>query len=175
MPEIKSIMKITLIAAVANNHVIGAENRLLWHLPADLQHFKKLTMGHTVVMGRKTFESIGKPLPGRRTIVITRKKDFQAEGCEIAHSLEEAFNMAGKREEVFVAGGANIYQQTIDLPQTHTLYITRIFASFEGDAFFPDVEPGKWQLIERNDRKADEKNIYDMTFLTYKRRKHPGS
>lgn len=168
-------MKITLIAAVANNHVIGAENRLLWHLPADLQHFKKRTMGHTVVMGRKTFESIGKPLPGRRTIVVTRKKDYKAEGCEIAHSLEEAFKMAGKREEVFVAGGADIYEQTIELLHTHTLLITRVFASFEGDAFFPDVDPLKWQLIERDYRKADEKNIYDMTFLTYKRRKHTGS
>ncbi|MEE4176807.1 MAG: dihydrofolate reductase [Bacteroides sp.] len=164
-------MKITLIAAVANNHVIGADNRLLWHLPADLQHFKKLTIGHTMVMGRKTFESIGKPLPGRHTIVITRKKDYDAAGCEIAHSLEKAFKLVGKREEVFVVGGAEIYQQTIDLPQTHTLYITRVFASFEGDAFFPDVDPNQWQLIERLDRKADEKNIYDMTFLTYKRKK----
>lgn len=164
-------MKITIIAAVANNHVIGAENRLLWHLPADLQHFKKLTLGHTMVMGRKTFESIGKPLPGRRTIVVTRKKDFDALGGEVAHSLKEAFNLAGKREEIFVVGGADIYQQTIDLPQTHTLFITRVFASFEGDAFFPDVDPQKWQLVERTDRKADEKNIFNMTFLTYKRRK----
>ena len=165
------IMKITIIAAVANNHVIGANNRLLWHLPADLQHFKKLTMGHTMVMGRKTFESIGKPLPGRRTIVVTRKKECDAMGCEVVHSLEEAFKLAGKREEIFVVGGADIYQQTIDLPQTHTLQITRVFAYFEGDAFFPDVDPQKWQLVERTDRKADEKNLFDMTFLTYKRKK----
>lgn len=164
-------MKITLIAAVANNHVIGADNRLLWHLPADLQHFKKLTMGHTMIMGRKTFESIGKSLPGRRTIVVTRKKDYDAAGSEIAHSLEEAFELPEKREEVFVVGGAEIYQQTINLTQTHTLYITRVFASFEGDAFFPDVDPSQWRLTERVDRKADEKNIYDMTFLTYKRKK----
>lgn len=163
-------MKITIIAAVANNHVIGADNKLLWHLPADLKHFKSLTMGHTMIMGRKTFESIGKPLPGRRTIVVTRKEDYDAMGCDIAHSLEEAFKMLKKSEEAFVVGGADIYQQTINLHQTHKLVITRVFASFEGDAFFPDVDPDKWKLVERNDHKADEKNPYDFTYLTYKRK-----
>jgi dihydrofolate reductase len=163
-------MKLTIIAAVANNHVIGADNRLLWHLPADLKHFKSLTMGHTMIMGRKTFESIGKPLPGRRTIVVTRKEDYDAQGCGIAHSLEKAFKMLKKSEEAFVVGGADIYQQTINLHQAHKLIITRVFASFEGDAFFPDVDPNKWKLVERNDHKADEKNPYDFTYLTYKRK-----
>lgn len=163
-------MKISIVAAVANNHVIGADNKLLWHLPADLKHFKNLTMGHTMIMGRKTFESIGKPLPGRRTIVVTRNTDFDAMGCEIALSLKEAFNMIKEGEEVFVVGGAEIYQQTIDLPQTQKLYITRVFALFEGDAFFPNVDPKKWRLAERNDQKADEKNPFHFTFLTYERR-----
>jgi dihydrofolate reductase len=163
-------MKITIIAAVANNHVIGADNKLLWHMPADLKHFKSLTMGHTMIMGRKTFESIGKSLPGRRTIVVTRKEDYNAQGSDIANSLEDAFKMLKKSEEGFVVGGAEIYQQTIDLHQAHKLIITRIFASFEGDAFFPDVDPNKWKLVERNDHKADEKNPYDFTYLTYKRK-----
>jgi len=163
-------MKIALIAAVANNHVIGAENRLIWHLPADLKHFKTLTMGNTIVMGRKTFESIGKPLPGRRNIVITRNKDFNAPGCEIAYSLEEALKMSNKGETVYVIGGADIYHQTIDHPHTKVLYITRIFACFEGDAFFPSVEPAKWKLVERLDHKPDEKNPYPFTFLTYHRK-----
>jgi dihydrofolate reductase len=163
-------VKITIIAAVANNHVLGANNKLLWHLPADLKYFKNLTMGHTMIMGRKTFESIGKALPGRRTIVVTRKKNYDAQGCDVVHSLNEAFELAKGNEEVFVVGGAEIYQQTIDLPQTKKLYITRVFALFDGDAFFPNVDPGKWKLTERNDQQANEKNPYHFTFLTYERR-----
>jgi len=163
-------MKIALIAAVANHHVIGADNKLIWHLPADLQHFKNLTMGHTLVMGRKTFESIGKPLPGRRSIVITRNRDFKAPGCETAFSLEEALQMANKGAMVYVVGGADLYHQTINLPQTKILYITRIFACFEGDAFFPSVEPSKWKLVERTDHKPDAKNLFPFTFLTYHRK-----
>lgn len=163
-------MKIAIIAAVANNHVIGADNKLLWHLPADLKHFKNLTMGHTMIMGRKTFESIGKPLPGRRTIVVTRKENYNAQGCDVVHSLNEAFELAKENEEIFVVGGAEIYQQTIDLPQTQKLYITRVFALFEGDAFFPNVDPRKWKLTERADHQANEKNPFNFTFLTYERR-----
>ncbi|HSV87135.1 MAG TPA: dihydrofolate reductase [Bacteroidales bacterium] len=163
-------MKIALIAAVANNHVIGAENRLIWHLPADLKHFKELTMGHTMIMGRKTFESIGKALPGRRNIVITRSKGYVAQGCEIANSTDDALKMAGKSETVFVIGGSEIFEQTINHPQTKILYITRIFACFEGDAFFPSVNPSRWKLVERLDRKPDEKNQYPYTFLTYHRK-----
>jgi len=163
-------MKISIVAAVANNHVIGADNKLLWHLPADLMYFKNLTMGHTMIMGRKTFESIGKPLPGRRTIVVSRKPDFDAQGCEVAHSIKGALKLAKKDKEIFVVGGAEIYQQTINLPQTHKLYITRVFAQFEGDAFFPDVDPQQWRLAERGDHKADEKNPYNYTYLTYTRK-----
>lgn len=165
-----SDMKIALVAAVANNHVIGGANRLLWHLPADLKHFKELTMGHPMIMGRKTYESIGKALPGRRTIVVTRQQGFHAPDCEVAHSLPQAFSLIDSKDTVFVVGGSDIYAQTIHLPQTKRLYITRIFAVFEGDAFFPDVDPVQWQLIERNTRKADEKNPYDMCFLVYKRK-----
>ncbi len=163
-------MKISIVAAVANNHVIGSDNKLLWHLPADLKYFKNLTMGHTIIMGRKTFESIGKPLPGRRTIVVSRRQDYVAPGCEVAHSVEQALFLAKNQKEVFVVGGAEIYQQTINLPQTKKLYLTRIFALFDGDAYFPNVDPGQWKLVGRNDIKADEKNLYNQTYLTYSRR-----
>lgn len=163
-------MKISIVAAVANNHVIGAENKLLWHLPADLKHFKTLTMGHTIIMGRKTFESIGKPLPGRRTIVVSRRQDYIAPGCEVAHSVEQALILAKNQKEVFVVGGAEIYNQTINLPQTQKLFITRVFALFEGDAFFPPVDPNRWKLIDRNDYKADKQNPINHTYLTYRRK-----
>jgi len=163
-------MKIALIAAVANNHVIGAENRLLWHLPADLKHFKELTMGHTIIMGRKTYESIGRLLPGRRSIVITRNSEYKAEGCEIAGSLQAAFAMVEKNHCAFVIGGAEIYEQTINHPYARVLYITRVFATFEGDAFFPDVDPSRWKLTSREDHKADEKNPYNYTYLVFKRK-----
>lgn len=163
-------MKLSLVAAVANNNVIGRENRLIWHLPADLKHFKNLTMGSTLIMGRKTFESIGSPLKGRNTIVITRKENYDAKGCKTAHSLEEAINMAKAEKEVFIAGGAEIYQQSIGHKLSRRIYLTRIYASFEGDAFFPDMDPAQWELIERIDHEPDEKNHYSYSFLTYKRK-----
>lgn len=163
-------MKVSLIAAVANNHVIGRDNQLIWHLPADLKHFKKLTMGHTLIMGRKTFESIGKALPGRKTIVVTTQENYQAKGCEVAGSVDEAMKMIKGEKDVFVAGGAEIYAQTLDLYHTRRLYITRIFANFEGDTFFPSIDEEKWELVERTDHQADEKNPYPYSFLIYKKK-----
>lgn len=163
-------MKIYLIAAVANNHVIGSNNRLIWKLPADLKHFKAMTMGHTLIMGRKTFESIGTPLKGRNTIVVTRQKDYDAKGCAVANSLKEALCLANGEKEVFVAGGGEIYAQAIRLHLTRRIYLTRIFANFEGDAFFPEIDQEKWELIERSDREADEKNPYPYSFQIYKRK-----
>jgi dihydrofolate reductase len=163
-------MKLFIVAAVANNNVIGNENRLIWHLPADLKHFKELTMGHTMIMGRKTFESIGQPLKGRKTIVVTTQPDYDAQGCQLAHSIEEAIKMVKNEKEVFIAGGAEIYRQTINLYHTRRIFLTRIYANFEGDTFFPDIDPEKWEIIEREDHQPDEKNQYSFSFLTYKRK-----
>jgi dihydrofolate reductase len=164
-------MKLTLIAAVANNNVIGQNNKLLWHMPADLKRFKELTLGHTMIMGRKTFESIGKPLPGRKTIVITRNKDYDAMGCEVVTDLKDAICKVKDESEAFVAGGGEIYRQVMNLHFTRKIYITRVYANFEGDSFFPDINPERWELTEREDQQTDEKNPYPFAFLTYKRRK----
>jgi dihydrofolate reductase len=164
-------MKLTIISAVANNQVIGMNNQLIWHLPADLKRFKELTMGKTLIMGRKTFESIGKPLPGRKTIIVTRNSDYYAEGCEIASNLKDALCKVKEESEVFVAGGGEIYRQVINLHFTRKLYITRVYANFEGDSFFPDISTEKWELVDREDQPIDEKNPYPFAFLTYKRRK----
>jgi dihydrofolate reductase len=163
-------MKLYLVAAAANNNVIGSNNRLVWKLPADLKHFKDLTMGHTMIMGRKTFESIGSPLKGRTTIVVTRQKDYDAKGCPVAHSLRDALCMAKEVKEIFIAGGGEIYAQAIKLHLTKRIYLTRIFANFDGDTFFPEIDPAKWELIERNDMPADERNPYPYSFQVYKRK-----
>ena len=163
-------MKLLLIAALGNNNVIGNNNQLMWHMPADLKHFKNLTMGHTLIMGRKTFESMGKPLKGRETIVVTKKDNYTAHGCRVANSISEAIKMVKDQKDVFVAGGEEIYRQTIDLYQTRRLYITRIYGNFEGDAFFPEINPDKWELIEMEEHEPDEKNKFPYAFLTYKKR-----
>lgn len=163
-------MKLSIVAAVANNNVIGSENKLIWHLPADLKHFKELTLGHTLIMGRKTFESIGKPLKGRKTIVVTSKEDYDAQGEEVAHSLKEAVRMVKHEKDVFVAGGSDIYEQAMELYHTRRMYITRIFANFDGDAFFPEIDTGKWELLEMEEHEPDEKNKYPYAFMTYKKK-----
>jgi dihydrofolate reductase len=164
-------MKLTIIAAVANNNVIGMNNQLIWHIPADLKRFKALTMGKTLIMGRKTFESIGKPLPGRSTIIITRNSDYMAEGCRVASSLKDALCMVKEEGEVFVAGGGEIYRQVINLHFTRKLLLTRVYANFEGDSFFPELNTEKWELVDREDNPIDDNNKYPFAFLTYKRRK----
>ncbi len=164
-------MKLIPIAAVANNNVIGKDNKLLWHMSHDLKRFKELTMGHSIIMGRKTFESIGKPLPGRKTIVVTKQENYDAKGCEIATSLKDAICKVKDESEVFVAGGGEIYRQIIGLHQTRRIYLTRIYANFEGDSFFPEIDSAKWELIEREEHEPDEKNPYPYAFLTYKRKK----
>ncbi len=128
-------MKIAIVVAMAANRVIGRDNQLPWHLPADLKHFKQLTLGKPVVMGRKTYASIGRPLPERTNIVVTRDRDYEAPGCVVVHSLDEALAAAGEAAEVMVIGGAGIYRQV--LPRTDTLYLTEVHAEFEGDTLFP--------------------------------------
>ncbi|MDH3859059.1 MAG: type 3 dihydrofolate reductase [Gammaproteobacteria bacterium] len=161
-------MKIlSLIVAMDENHLIGRNNSLPWHLPADLAYFKRTTMGKPVVMGRKTFESIGKPLPGRRNIVITRNADFNAPGCEIADSIEAAMSLAHDDDEVMLIGGASLYQQTIE--RATKLYITRIHQSFNGDTWFPEFDLSDWKEEHREDFEADHSNRYAYSFIKYVR------
>lgn len=162
-------MKLSLIAAVANNHVIGKNNRLVWHMPADLKHFKELTLGHTLIMGRMTFESLGSPLKGRTTIVLSRQKGYDARGCQVTHTLYDALKLAKGEKEVFIAGGSQIYNEAINMPQTRRIYLTRIYASFEGDAYFPEINPEHWQLTEHTDYPPDDRNPHAYCFQTYKR------
>jgi dihydrofolate reductase len=153
---------INVIAAVAQSGVIGANNQLPWRLPADLKRFKALTMGHTLVMGRKTFDSIGRPLPGRATIVITRDRTWTREGVTVAHSLDEAMEHASG--EVFVAGGSEIYALAMERAQR--LYITHVKEPFDGDAYFPPIDPAIWRAVERE---LHEEGELPFEFVTYSR------
>jgi dihydrofolate reductase len=144
---------------------IGRNNQLLVHFPADLRHFKKLTTGHPVLMGRKTYESMGKALPNRRNIVITRQEDLTLPDAEVVHSLDEALNLCRDEVEVFVIGGAEIFR--LSLPQSDRIYLTRINQSFEADTFFPEIDPSQWRSEEREDHQPDEKNPFEYSFITY--------
>jgi len=160
-------MKISLIAAMADNRVIGRDNRLPWRLPADLRHFRKITLGKPVVMGRKTWESIGRPLPGRTNIVVTRDPDYLAEGCVVAHSVDEALTACAGSEEVMVIGGANLYQQLLD--RADRLYLTRVRAEVEGDAWFPAFDAAQWREVEHESHRRDDANEFDYEFLLLER------
>lgn len=158
---------LALIVAMAKNNAIGFENRLPWRCPEDLQRFKALTMGHTLIMGRKTFDSIGKPLPGRRTIVVTRNSALQLVGCQMAQSLAQAIALSALDEMVFVVGGAEIYAQT--LPQADILYITEIKQTVTGDAFFPAFSLNEWQETAREIHSQHTPQRLDFDFVTYQR------
>jgi dihydrofolate reductase len=160
-------MRIALVAAMSENRVIGRENRLPWRLSADLRHFKSLTMGKPVIMGRNTYESIGKPLPGRSNIVVTRNPDYRAQGCRVVHSLEQALEAAAGHAEVMVIGGADLYRQTLE--RADCLYLTLVKAELDGDAVFPEFEPRDWREVKRESHRADEKNEYDYDFVTLER------
>lgn len=158
-------MKLSIIAAVAENNVIGKDNQLIWRLPADLKHFKVLTMGHPMIMGRKTFDSIGKPLPGRTSIILTRQLDYTVEGCLVVHSLDQAITEAGKlgSGESFIVGGAEIYRQSISIADK--IYLTEVHSFFDGDTFFPEIDPTIWREIKREFFPADERNAYAFDFV----------
>lgn len=157
---------IHIIAAVGNQGEIGYKNQLLCHLPADLKHFKELTTGHTILMGRKTWDSLPKkPLPNRRNIVISRNKNFRAEGAESFSSPDEALKNIGAGEEVFIIGGEQIYQLFLD--KAAILHLTRILADFEADAFFPEINQEEWELCEEVPVEKDEKNPYNFIFQTF--------
>jgi dihydrofolate reductase len=159
---------ISLVAAVADTGVIGRDGDLPWRLPADLKHFKKLTRGHTIVMGRRTFESIGRPLPERRNIVVTRQTDSAQPGVEVVHSLEDAIELSRGESEVFVIGGRAIYEAA--LPLANRLYLTRVHGQIEGDVYFPTWQSADWQLIDQHSQPDDKAHAYAMTFETYQRR-----
>ena len=158
---------ITIIAAIGKNNALGKDNDLLWHLPADLKRFKKVTSGHHILMGRNTFESIGKPLPNRATIIITRNKRYKQPGCKIAFSLEKAIEMAKEDTEIYIIGGAQIYKQAMEKDLADHLDITLVHQEFEADVFFPEIDKNAWKETSRRDFKADEKNKYDYSFVSY--------
>ena len=160
-------MKISIIAAVASNRVIGLDNSLPWHLHADLSYFKRMTMGHYLIMGRKTFESFDGLLPGRTIVVITRQAHYCHEGVYVAPSLPKAVQIAKEEEEVFIAGGAQIYSKALSMADC--MYLTLIHHSFKGDTRFPRFEKEDWDLIDREDFESDEENPYAYSFVTYKR------
>ncbi len=160
---------IILIAAVAENNALGKNNDLLWHLPKDFKRFKEITSGHTIIMGRKTFESFPKPLPNRTHIIITRQKDYKREGCIVVKDLENALALCPMTDDVFVIGGGEIYAQSIHLADQ--LDITKVHYSFDADVYFPEIDLDIWELISEVFIPKDEKHLYDFSFQTFVRKK----
>ncbi|RYG08828.1 MAG: dihydrofolate reductase [Chitinophagaceae bacterium] len=158
---------LSIIVAISENNAIGKDNQLLWHLPADLKHFKEITTGHTIIMGRKTYDSIGKPLPNRRSIVITRNPNLAIEGVEVVTSLAAAIELCKQDEEAFIIGGAEIYQQAV--PLSSRVHLTRIHQYYDADAFFPILNPTEWKEINSITYPADDKNNVAYTFSTLER------
>ncbi|WP_210610152.1 dihydrofolate reductase [Priestia flexa] len=157
---------ISLIVAMDNNRLIGKENDLPWRLPADLQYFKQTTTGHTIVMGRKTFESIGKPLPNRRNVILTGNKDYHHEGVKVIHSVDDLMSLE-EASELFVIGGATVYEQTMNVATR--LYVTHIEEAFEGDTYFPEIDSSVWKEVSKKQGVKDEKNPYVYYFTVYER------
>ncbi len=162
-------MELSIVVAMAENRVIGNNNQLPWHLPADLRHFKTLTMGKPILMGRKTHESIGRALPGRQNIVVTRQRGYQAEGCMVTLSVDAALAACADAAEVMLIGGAQLYREL--LPRSTRIYLTLVHAIIAGDTLFPAIDPAAWHETARADHPADEKNAYPFSFVTLQRRK----
>ena len=160
-------MTISIIVAVSDNGVIGNDNKLIWHLPLDLEHFKSMTYDHHVIMGRKTYDSIGKPLPNRTNIVISRQAGLEIEGCRVAGSLDEALSMVEDDDNPFICGGAAIYKEALNIADN--MYLTRVHASFEGDTRFPEFDETVWVEKNRLNVEPDSKNKYAFTIFTYER------
>jgi len=160
---------ITLIVAVADNGVIGRDNTLPWHLPEDLKRFKRLTMGKPMIMGRKTFESIGKPLPGRRNIVVTRDTNYHREGIEVVHGTDEALAVTADAPEVMVIGGAELFRTA--LPLAGRIHLTRVHGNIEGNVMWPALDTRQWEVIERERHESDDRHAYAMTFEVWEKRK----
>ncbi|WP_369047907.1 dihydrofolate reductase [Tenacibaculum sp. UWU-22] len=158
---------VSIIAAIGKDNELGKNNDLIWHLPADLKHFKKTTSGHAILMGRRTFESIGKPLPKRTNIIITNNDHYFIDGCLIANSIEQAIDMAENNDEIFIIGGSQIYKQALEKNLVDKLHITIVHQNFEADVFFPEIDKKIWKEINRIDCKADNENPYNYSFVTY--------
>jgi len=161
-------MNVSIIVATSRNNVIGKDNNLIWHLSSDLKRFKKLTTGHHIIMGRKTFESIGKPLPDRVSVIITNQNDYEAKGCKVVHSLDEALQIVENDQEVFVIGGGSIYSEA--LSRANKIYLTLVHKDFEGDTYFPQLDYKDWESLSREDHLPDEKNPFPYSFIDLKRR-----
>jgi dihydrofolate reductase len=154
-----------LIAATSQNNALGKDNKIIWHLPDDFKRFKELTSGHHIIMGRKTFESFPKPLPNRTHVVITRQKNYNPEGCIVVNSIEEAFEICPKNEDVFLIGGAEIYK--LGLPFTDKIELTYINETFEADAFLPEIDFSEWKLTNEEFHPKDEKHVHDFSFRSF--------
>ncbi len=163
-------MTISFIVAASENNVIGKDNKLPWCLPADMRYFKNTTWGMPVIMGRKSFDSLGKPLKGRTNFVVTRNKEWKAEGTQVVSSIDQAITLAAQTDakEIFIIGGAEIFKAA--LPIADRIYLTLVHGTFDGDAFFPDMEQGEWKLISNRDCEADEKNHYALSFQVWERK-----
>ncbi len=159
---------VTLIAAAAENNALGKDKDLLWHLPDDFKRFKKLTVGHFIIMGRKTFETFPKTLPNRTHVIITRQKDFSEEGCIAVHSMEAALEISKSDPETFIIGGGEIYK--LGLPFANKIELTRVHKSFDADTFFPEIDLKNWELTEKKFHPKDENHALDFTYLTYLRK-----
>lgn len=162
-----SNLKLTLIVAAAENNAIGKDNKMPWHLPNDFKYFKKTTLNHSIVMGRKTFESIGRTLPERRNIVITRDLNYKAEDIDVANGVDDVLSYCRDEREIFIIGGAEIYKQT--LPFAEKVLLTRVHTTVEGDAFFPELAPNAWKLTSSETYLKDERHAFDYSFETYER------
>ncbi|MBT7952183.1 MAG: dihydrofolate reductase [Gammaproteobacteria bacterium] len=160
-------MNISIVVAMSSNSLIGRDGDLPWHLSADLQHFKSITMGKPILMGRKTHESIGRPLPGRENIVLTRNKDYRANGCTVINQLNELESRFLDSDELMIIGGAQLYADALEVSKR--LFITEVHADLEGDTYFPEFDRGQWREIERQAFKADEKNDFDYSFVVLER------
>ena len=160
---------ISLLVAMDKNRVIGVNNQLPWHLPSDLAYFKRVTMGHPIIMGRKAHDSIGRVLPGRENIILTRNSNYSAPGCTVIYSVDDIkrLNAERKNEELFVIGGAELFNHVLDF--SDRLYITLIEDEFDGDTFFPEINEDEWELVSKEKGVRDEKNPYDYYFLVYDR------
>jgi dihydrofolate reductase len=158
--------KISIVVAIATNNAIGKDNQLLWRLPNDLKHFKEITSGHTIIMGRKTYDSVGKPLPNRRNIIITRQ-NITIAGCEVVNSLDAALALCANEPEVFIVGGAEIYKQAMKV--TDRIYLTIVHQNFDGDTYFPEIKKDEWKETDREDHQTDEKHQFSYSFITLER------
>lgn len=164
-------MIVSIIVAASENNVIGKDNQLIWKLSSDLQYFKKTTTGHTILMGRKTFDSIGRALPNRTNIVISRNENYTAEGCIKAQSIDQALILVPANEsEVFITGGGEIYKQALNKGLVEKIYFTKVKTIIDGDTFFPEINNSEWELISEEEHAADEKNQFDFSFQVWIRK-----